>query len=151
VHQANKKPTISEFRPESAAGRHRGKYPRKQTKKRIVFSPKQCITSAQRPCRVLKGPRVLKCRVLNCIQTSIMCINVFSLRTRPCSWPLTWTLRAPVSPKCVVSPLPSGLPYCVTLFGSILKTAHIQSEYWVPGRPTQAMTTRQHQNVTCGA
>ena len=63
----------------------------------------------------------------------------------------TCTLRAPVSPKCVVSPLPSGLPYCVTLFGSILKTAHIQSEYWVSGRPTQAMMTRQHQNVTCGA
>jgi len=61
-------------------------------------------TSAQRPCRVLEVP-------LKCIQTSTMCMNVFSLRTRPCSWPLIWTLRAPVPPKCIVSPLPSGLPY----------------------------------------
>jgi len=89
-------------------------------------------TSAQRPCRVLKVP-------LKCIQTSTMRINVFSLRTRPCSWPLAWTLRAPVPPKCVVSPLPSGLSYRVTVFGSILKTTHMQSQYWVPGSPTQAL------------
>ena len=62
-------------------------------------------TSAQRPCRVLKVP-------LKCIQTSTMCMNVFSLRTRPCSWTLTWTLRAPVPPRCVVSPLPRFAIQC---------------------------------------
>jgi len=100
-------------------------------------------TSSQWPCSVLKVP-------LKCIQTSTICMNVFSLRTRPCSWPLTWTLRAPVPPKCVVSPLQSGLLYHVTVFRSILTTTHMQSQYWVPGSPTQAMMTSQHQNVTCG-
>ena len=61
--------------------------------------------------------------------------------------PVTWTLRAPVPPKCVVSPLPSGLPYRLTVFGSILKTTHMQSQYWVPGSPTQAMMTRQHHGL----
>ena len=96
--------------------------------------------SAQRPCRVLKAP-------LKCIQTSTMHMNVFSLRTRPCSWLLTWTLRAPVPSKCVVSPLPSGFPYHIAVFGSILKTTHMYSQYWVPGSPTQAMMTRQHHGL----
>ena len=93
------------------------------------------LLNANKPqCSVLKVP-------LKCIQTSTMRINVFSFHTRPCSWPLTWTLRAPVPPKCVVSPLPSGLPCSVTVFGSILRTTHMQSQYWVPGSPTQAMMT----------
>ena len=107
-------------------------------------------TWAERRCGVLKVPRALKCRVLNCIHTSTISMNVFSLRTSPSSWPLTCTLRAPVSPQCLVWPLPSGLPYCVTLFGSILRTRHMR-EYWVPGRPTEGMMTRQHHNVTGGA
>jgi len=80
-----------------------------------------------------------------------MFMNVFSLRTRPCSWPLTWLLRAPVPPKCVVLPSLSNVPYSVTDFGSIMKTTHMQSQYWVQGSPPQAMMTMQHQNVTCGA